>query len=84
MSQLNNKSEKGGKKGHVTRNMIIFLSIFAIICIGITVICILKNKKNVSLNQNTQIVDSKNQNSNNNSDDTPGISSIQDTYYENY
>ena len=84
MSQLNNKSEKGGKKGHETRNMIIFLSIFAIICIGITVICILKNKKNVSLNQNTQIVDSKNQNSNNNSDDTPGISSIQDTYYENY
>ena len=87
MSKLKEKSKISTekiKKDHGTRNMIIFLVIFSIVCIGVTSFLILKNNNskisNVMENIKENVSKNKNEQSQN---DVQGVSSLNDTYAEN-
>lgn len=87
MSKLKEKSKTSSeknKKDHGTRNMIIFLVIFSIVCIGVTSFLILKNNNskisNVMENIKENVSKNKNEQSQN---DVQGVSSLNDTYAEN-
>ena len=87
ISKLKEKSKTSSeknKKDHGTRNMIIFLVIFSIVCIGVTSFLILKNNNskisNVMENIKENVSKNKNEQSQN---DVQGVFSLNDTYAEN-
>lgn len=91
MSQLNsdktaNKNKENKKQyKNSTRNMIIFLILFTIICIGVTVFFILKSNNAKSIQNITNIVSEViNENSETViADDGLGLKSLDETYKEN-
>lgn len=95
MSQLNNDKKQNKKedkfenkktiKNHSTRNMIIFLILFTIICVGITIFLILKSNDAKSIQDITNIVsETINKDSENViPDDGLGLQSLNETYKKN-
>ena len=72
------------KKDHGTRNMIIFLILFSILCIGITIIFILKNN-NPKINKIMENIEGNTMANRNEpkQDVVSGVLSLNDTYIEN-
>lgn len=76
-----NDKKNNSKKDHFTRNLVIFLIIFALICVGITVFLIIKNN-NVKDSKNDVNI-AKTEVKNNITSDGLGLSSRYETYKEN-
>ena len=91
MSQLNNDKKedkfenKKTIKNHSTRNMIIFLILFTMICVGVTIFLILKSNNAKGIQDITNIVsETINKDSENViSDDGLGLQSLNETYKKN-
>lgn len=87
--KIDNKEDKFENetqvKKHSTRNMIIFLILFTIICVGITIFLILKSNNAKSIQDITNIVsETINKDSENViSDDELGLQSLKETYKKN-
>lgn len=71
------------KKDHGTRNMIIFLIVFSIVCIGITMFFIFKNNNHKINNIMENVKNNATNKSEQNNDIVSGVVSLNDTYVEN-
>lgn len=93
MSQLNNENKeinsekvKKQRKKHPTRNMIIFLILFTLICVGVTLFFILKSNGSKNVQDITNIVSEAINNNTTSTqivDDGLGIKSLDETYKQN-
>ena len=87
MSQLNNENKEinsGKVQKHPTRNMIIFLILFTIICVGVTLFFILKSNNSKNIQDSTNIVsETINNNTIQITDDGLGVKSLDETYKQN-
>lgn len=82
----NKKKDKGMKKNHSTRNMILFLSIFTLLCVSTTIYLISKKDNITEGNNNTDNTKIENNPINQTSkvvDDGLGLKSLSETYKRN-